>query len=107
MIGKTNDIVKVPVYDKEEMNKIERDIEKAKLVDRFKNALDIVDNNPYIDTYKLLVELMEKAQHEILVHKTVEALGHYFEVLPDWVSTGQEQDAFEEELFEVFDDNNF
>lgn len=107
MIGEINDLVEIHVYDKEEINSIERSIEKAKLVSRFKAAMDIVDNNPYMDTYKLIVELMEKAQHEVLVHKTIEALGHYFEVLPDWVSTGPEQDEFENEIFEVFDDNNF
>ena len=107
LIGEVNDIVEVPVYDKEEINKIEKTIEKSKLISRFKEAMDVVDNNPYIDTYKLIVELMEKAQHEALVHKTIEALAHYFDILPDWVSTGPEQDEFESEIFEVFDDNNF
>lgn len=107
MIGKVNDIVEVPIYDKEEINSIERDIEKAKLVSRFKEALDIVDNNPYMDTYKLIVELLEKAQHEVVLHKTIEALAHYYEVLPDWVATGPEQDEFEEDIFEVFEDHNF
>lgn len=107
MIGDINDIVEVPIYDKEEINSIERSIEKAKLVSRFKEALDIVDNNPYIDTYKLIVELLEKAQQEVILHKTIEALAHYFEVLPDWVASGPEQDEFEGEIFEVFDDYNF
>jgi transcriptional regulator with XRE-family HTH domain len=107
MIGEINDLVEVPIYDKEEINSMERTIEKAKLAAMFKEAMDIVDNNPYMDTYKLIVELMAKMQHESLVHKTIEALGHYFEVLPDWVSTGPEQDEFESKIFEVFDDNNF
>lgn len=107
LVGEVNDIVKVPVYDKEEMNKMERDIEKAKLISMFKEAMEVVDNNPYMDTYKLIVELMEKAQHEALVHKTIEALGHYFDILPDFASTGPEQEEFESEIFEVFDDNNF
>ncbi|WP_138202902.1 helix-turn-helix domain-containing protein [Haloimpatiens lingqiaonensis] len=107
LIGEANNLVEVPIYDKEEINTMERTIEKAKLISRFKEAMDIVDDNPYMDTYKLIVELMEKVQHESLVHKTIEALGHYFEILPDWVSTGPEQDEFESEIFEVFDDNNF
>lgn len=106
-IGEVNDLVEVPIYDKEEMNTIERDIEKAKLVSRFKQALDIVDKNPYMDTCKLIIELLEKAQHEVVLHKTIEALAHYYEVLPDWVSEGPEQDEFEEDIFEVFDDHNF
>lgn len=107
LIGEVNDLVEVPIYDKEEINTMERTIEKAKLISRFKKAMDFVDDSPYMDTYKLIVELMEKAQNEVLVHKTVEALGHYFEILPDSVSTGLEQDEFESEIFEVFDDNNY
>ncbi len=106
-IGEINDIVEVPIYDKEEINTIERNIEKARLVSRFKQSLDIVDNNPYMDTYKLMVELLEKAQEEVIVQKTIESLAHYYDLLPNWVSTGPEQDEFEEEIFEVFDDHNF
>ena len=106
-IGEINDLVKVPIYDKEEMNTIERDIKKAKLVSRFKAALDMVENNPYIETYELMVELLEKVQHETILHKTIEALAHYYEVLPDWVNSEPEQEGFEGEIFEVFDDNNY
>lgn len=102
-----NDIVKRPVYDKEEINTLERTIEKAKLINKFKSALEIVDPNTYIDTYKLITEILEKAQHEIIVHKTIQALAHYLEVLPDNIITGEEQAEFENEIFEVFDDNNF
>lgn len=107
ILGDINDLVEVPVYDKEEINTIERDIEKAQLVSRFKEALDVVDNNPYMDTYKLIIELLEKAQQEPMVHKTIEALAHYYEVLPDWVSSEPEQEEFEGEIFEVFDDYNY
>lgn len=102
-----NDIVKRPLYDKEEINTLERTIEKAKLINKFKSALEIVDPNPYIDTYKLITEILEKSQHEIIVHKTIQALAHYLEVLPDNITTGEEQAEFENEIFEVFDDNNF
>lgn len=101
-----NDMAYVPVYDKEEINIIERTIEKAKLMNKFKCALEIVDPNPYIDTYKLMVEILEKNQHEALVHKTIQALAHYLEVLPDKITTGEEQMEFESEIFEVFDDYN-
>ncbi len=99
-------LVKVPVYDKEELNTIERAIEKAKLVERFKQVIDIIDENPYMDTYALIVELLEKAQHEAIFHKTIEALAHYLEVLPEWINSDPEQEEFESEIFEVFDDYN-
>ena len=107
MVGEGNELLERPIYDKEEINSIERSIEKAKLISRFKVALDVVENNPYMDTYKLMVQLMEKAQQEVVLHKTIEALGHYYNVLPDTVSTGTQQDEFESQIFEVFDDNNF
>ncbi|PTQ84499.1 helix-turn-helix protein [Trichococcus patagoniensis] len=106
-LGEINDLVEVPVYDEEEMNAIEWEIERRSLMARFKAAMEVVDDNPYMDTYRLIVELMEKAQHEIVLQKTVEALAHYYQVLPDWVSTGSEQDEYEDELFEFFDDNNY
>lgn len=99
-------LVKVPVYDKEELNTIERAIEKAKLVERFKQVIDNIDENPYMDTYALIVELLEKAQHEAIFHKTIEALAHYLEVLPEWINSDPEQEEFESEIFEVFDDYN-
>ena len=46
-LGEINDLVEVPIYDKEEINAIERDIEKAKLVSKFKAAMDIVENKVY------------------------------------------------------------
>ncbi|MDA2175223.1 helix-turn-helix domain-containing protein [Bacillus cereus] len=101
------DLVNVPIYDKKEMNRMERSIEKAKLIDRFKCALEIVEDSPYLDTFKLIVELMEKVQHEAVLHKTIEALAHYYEVLPDWVNSEPEQEEFEQEIFEVFDDHNY
>lgn len=107
MIGEMNDMVKIPIYNEEEINKIESDIEKAKLVTRFKQLLDVIEDHLFIDTYKLILELLEKRLPEPILHKTVEGLAHYLEVLPDWVSTGVEQDEFESELFEVLDDHNY
>ena len=97
----------VPIYDKEEMNAIERSIEKAKLVARFKAAIEIVEENPYMDTYALIVELLEKAQHEAILQRTIEALGHYLEVLPAEIDSDESQAEFESELFEVLDDYNY
>ncbi|MHA6250361.1 helix-turn-helix domain-containing protein [Oceanobacillus sp. CAU 1775] len=107
LIGKENDLVEVPIYDKEEINQIEHDIEKARLIEKFRDMVNHVEHQPYLDTFKLVLELLDKAQHEPTFHKTIEGLAHYLEVLPDWVSTGPEQDEFESELFEVLDDHNY
>jgi hypothetical protein len=60
-----------------------------------------------MDTFKLMVDLMEKAQQESILHKTIEALSHYFEVLPEQISSSEEQDELEQEIFEVFDNHNY
>lgn len=106
LIGEKSDLVEVPVYDKEEINQIERDIEKAKLIEKFRNMVNRTEHQSHLDTFKLVLELLDKGQHEPTFHKTIEGLAHYLEVLPDWVSTGPEQDKFEKELFEVLDEHN-
>lgn len=100
----SNSMSEVPIYDAEEINRLEMDIEKAKLIERFKNALE---DSPFIENYRLTVELLEKSQHEVLLRKTLEALAHYFEILPGEIVSDPEQDGFEKEIFEVLDDNNF
>ncbi|MFD1168905.1 helix-turn-helix domain-containing protein [Oceanobacillus caeni] len=106
LIGKGDDLVEVPVYDKDEINRIEHDIEKAKLIAKFRDIVNRTEYLPYLDTFKLVLELLDKAQHEPTFHKTIEGLAHYLELLPDWVSTGREQNGFERGLFGVLDDNN-
>lgn len=106
-INEETDFAYVPIYDKEEINEINREIEKTELILKFKNSLNIIENNPNIETFKLVVELMNKKQYEPILKKTIEALAHYLEVLPDEISSSEEQDEFESEIFEVFDDNNF
>jgi Helix-turn-helix. len=97
----------VPIYDKEEINKIERNIEKEKLIERFKASLEQVDRHPYMDSYRIIMELLEQAGSEIILQKTVQALAHYLNVLPGDITTGPEQEEFEAALFEVLDDYNY
>lgn len=103
-IDEVNDMVEIPIYDREEVNSIERDIDKIKLLMRFKVSMDVGEKNLYINTYKLVVELMEKAQHEVILHSTIEALAHYYQVLPNDVRNRPEQDEYEGELFKLFND---
>ena len=106
-IDEGSNLVDIPIYDKEEINIIESDIEKEKLLIKLKEAMDIVPDNPYMDTYKLLVHLMEKSQHESILHKTIQALAHYLEILPENITTDEAQEEYEAEIFEIFDDYNY
>lgn len=97
----------VPVYDKEEINSIERSIEKAKIIERFKASLEVVDKHPFMDSYRIIVEVLDQAGAEIILHKTLQGLAHYLDVLPSDITTGEEQEEFESALFEVLDDYNY
>lgn len=100
-------IREVPVYDKEEINSIERSIDKGKLIQRFKESLEVVDRHPFMDTYRIIVELLDQAGTEVILHKTLQGLAHYLNVLPGDIGTGEEQEEFETALFEVLDDYNY
>lgn len=100
-------LIDVPIYDKEEINAIERSIDKAKLAARFKAAIEVADDNPYLEVFALVVKLLEKSQHEAIFHRTIEGLAHYLEVLPDFIDSDESQSEFESELFEVLDDYNY
>ena len=100
-------LIDVPIYDKEEINAIERSIDKAKLVARFKAAIEVADDNPYLEVFALVVKILEKSQHEAILHRTIEGLAYYLEVLPDFIDSDESQSEFESELFEVLDDYNY
>lgn len=103
----TEVLEKHPVYNREEINTLERSLEKAKLIERFKASLEIVDQHPFMDSYRILVELMDRSGTEAILHKTLQGLAHYLNVLPEGITTGPEQEEFESALFEVLDDHNY
>lgn len=96
-----------PVYNRDEINTMERSLEKAKLIERFRASLEIVDDHPFIETYHIILGLIERAGEEIILHKTLQGLAHYLNALPENITTGSEQEEFESALFEMLDDHNY
>lgn len=93
------------IYDRPELNELTNEINQEMLIDKFR----LVMANPLTnrDTISMFLKLMEESPLEPLLHKTLEGLAHYFDVLPSEISTEEEQEEFEESLFEVFDDHNY
>ena len=60
-----------------------------------------------METYNIIVELVEKVPHETIFNKTIEALAHYYNIIPKQINKGFDQEDFEEELFEVFSNNEY
>ncbi|WP_342526667.1 transcriptional regulator [Chryseomicrobium sp. FSL W7-1435] len=93
------------IYEQPQLNAISAEIDQEMLVGKFKTLLESPLSN--MDTISLFLKLIEDTPTEPLVHKTLEGLAHYFDVLPPEISTEEEQEEFEEDLFEVFDDHNY
>ena len=93
------------VYDRPELNKLTAEIDQEMLVNKFRALVTNPLSN--IDTVSLFLKLIEDAPTEPLLHKTLEGLAHYLDVLPQEITTEEEQEEFEESLFEVFDDHNY
>ena len=100
-------MVNEPVYDYYEMNSVGLAIEKARIIEDIKKSLDDVDIRSFIDTYKVIAMLLNHSGDEVILKKTIEALGHYFGLISSDIYSSEEQPEFEEQIFEVFDDNNF
>ena len=49
----------------------------------------------------------KEKEGEIILHKTIQALDHYLNVLPGDITTGGEQKEFETALFKILDDYNY
>jgi transcriptional regulator with XRE-family HTH domain len=93
------------VYDHQEMNELVAEIDQEVLVGKFKQLISKPLSNK--DTISLFLKLLEEAPAEPLLHKTIEGLAHYLDVLPPEIFTEEQQEEFEESLFEVFDDHNY
>lgn len=93
------------IYDQPKLNELTAEIDQEMLAGKFKKLLANPLSNK--DTVSLFLKMLEEAPTEPLFHKTMEGLAHYFGVLPEEISTEEEQEEFEESLFEVFDDHNY
>ncbi|MBB5181095.1 transcriptional regulator with XRE-family HTH domain [Planomicrobium koreense] len=93
------------IYEEPQLNELAAEIDQEMLVDKFKSLTANPLSNK--DTVSLFLKLLEDAATEPLFHKTLEGLAHYLDILPREISSEEEQEEFEEELFEVFDDHNY
>lgn len=93
------------IYEEPQLNELAAEIDQEMLVDKFKSLVENPLSNK--DTVSLFIKLLDDAPTEPLLHKTLEGLAHYLDVLPREISTEVEQEEFEGDLFEVFDDHNY
>lgn len=98
MIGKDADLVEKPIYNAEEMNEIELEIEKAKIIKDFETVVSNVNNNIELQMYNQIVLLLKEYGNKRILGYTIDAVSHYYDVLPYWVGEPESEEFVEEFL---------
>lgn len=99
-VGYDADIVEKPIYDKDEFNQINEQIEKTGLIEEYREIVANVSDSYVILLLNQLSLLLKNHKNDPIFQCTVEALSHYYNILPDWVG-GPESDLFVEEFLEL------
>jgi plasmid maintenance system antidote protein VapI len=94
------DLIEIPIYDTHEMNEIDFQIEKAKVLNSFREILTTVKNDVDLSSFQQLALLFNNHGEEVILRATIDALSHYYDVLPDWVGE-PESDEFVEEFIHL------
>lgn len=99
-IGYDADIIEKPIYDKEEFNKINEEIEKAKLISDFRDIIASESDPNVINLFSQLSLLLKYHKKDSIFEYTLDALSHYYNILPEWVGE-PESDNFVEEFLKL------
>jgi plasmid maintenance system antidote protein VapI len=94
------DIIEVPLYSSKEINKVGFEIEKAKVLQGFREVLAPLKKNYELALFQQLLILFKEHGDEPLLRYMIEGISHYYDVLPDWVGE-PESDDFVEEFIEL------
>jgi plasmid maintenance system antidote protein VapI len=94
------DLIEIPIYDTSEMNEIEFQIEKAKVLDGFREILAYIQKDYELNTFQQIVLLFKNHGDKLFLPATIDALSHYYDVLPDWVGE-PESSEFVDEFMEL------
>jgi transcriptional regulator with XRE-family HTH domain len=100
MFGDNTDLVQKPIYNTKVVNDIELEIEKAKIVGDFREAVSNIHNDIELQMFDQIALLLKEHKNERILEYTIDAVSHYYNVLPDWVG-GPESDEFVYEFLEL------
>ncbi|WP_129598471.1 helix-turn-helix domain-containing protein [Anaerophilus nitritogenes] len=100
IIGENADIVQKPIYNTDIINDIEFEIEKTKVIEDMRSVISHVDDDFNLKIIEQIALLLQENGDDTMFWYTIDAISHYYDVLPDWVSEpGQEE--FVEEFIEL------
>lgn len=102
MIGDNADIIEKPIYNTDVINDIELEIEKAKIIGDFRDAISTINNNIELQMFNQIALLLKEHNDKPILGYTIDAVSHYYNVLPEWVGE-PESDEFVEAFLELAD----
>lgn len=85
-----------------DINDIQFEISKAKVVSDFRDIINTITHDFDVQMYEKSNKLFEAYGDKQLIKDTIDALSHYFDVLPDWVAE-PDSDNFVQEFLELVD----
>jgi plasmid maintenance system antidote protein VapI len=100
MIGDNADIIEKPIYNTEVINEIELEIEKAKIIGDFRDVVSNINNDVELQMFNQIALLLKEHKDKAILRYTIDAVSHYYNVLPEWVGE-PESDEFVEEFIEL------
>lgn len=81
-------IISVPIYNTDkEIKQAELQIEKIKVVEGIKELINNCNSTNELDKFRLFLMLLKSDNtNQNIVKYTIEAVCHYYGILPDWVT---------------------
>lgn len=92
-LGENADLIQTPIYSISEINNIETEIEKAKILEKFRCIIAASKDDAELMMFKQIIMLLEFHKGDSVFKHTIEGLSHYYNVLPNWVGE-PESDKF-------------
>lgn len=100
MLGENAGLIQKPIYNTKVINEIELEIEKATVVQHIREIISNVNNDIELQIFNQIVLLLKGYRKKSIFEYTVNAISHYYDVLPDWVGE-PESDEFVQEFIEL------
>lgn len=94
------DLEQIPIYEQKELNDISIEIVKVKVIEEIKEAISNLNKDYEVGTIEQIAKLIKYHGTERMFMDTIDAISHYYNILPDWVGD-YESDEFIEAFLEL------
>lgn len=100
-IGENADLFGMPIYNKDIINDIEFEIKKTKVVEDIRDVISNIHDDVKLQMFEQIALLLRNYGKESIFKYSIDAVSHYYNVLPEWVSSGYDSNDFEKEFLKL------